>query len=134
MSAVTRIATLEEAIATGDTNIQNLALQTAFANSDPVLQKAAFSTKRSFIVKIDIKPDYKPDGYALGRMGGRVEVFVEIFSVSTGEFQARSNFTLADTQDGNRVIPTYASVFSGSRISFTVDMRAIYNNRSEGIC
>ncbi len=136
-SPVTRIATLEDAMATGDANIQNLALQTAFASSDPVLQKAAaraaFSTKKSFIVNIEIKPDYKPDGYALGKMAGKVEVYVDKFNPSTGEFQARSNFTALITEDGRTFYPTYPGHFSGSRVSFTVDMKRV-RNTGKGIC
>ena len=135
---ITRLVTLEEAVASGDSNVRRLALQTAFQSSDPVLQGAAveqaFASKNSLLAKIVLTNEHKPDGIARKLLGGQLEIFVENYMPNTGTFVTWSNFSRWSDEDGRRRYTVHPGTFSGTRISFVVDVQNVRIRGEDKVC
>lgn len=124
---VIRLATLEEAIAGGDANLRNLAIQTALASDDPLLRSTAlsglFKNKRSFIVRVPvIDGDNRHAEFANDVIANRLEVFVANYDEADGSFKARSQWSRREEQNNQWSYRWEDGVFDGERVSFKVDM------------
>lgn len=120
---VTRLITLEQAMATKDKNLHRIALTAAFSSSDVALRTAAieavFASKATFSVELTGMAAGTKDPAFIEKSGGRMDVWVRGFDPATGNFEARSNFSF-----WNNVTKDYAVLpgnLSGDRLSFSVN-------------
>lgn len=130
---VVRFATLEEAIGGEDTNLKNLAIQTALSSDDSLLRSTAlsgvFAGKKSFVVQVaPVDGDNNHAIFANDVIANRLEVFIKDFDPSNGSFLARSPWTYWRAQDNKRIYVWENGVFDGERVSFMVDMNKLDGN------
>ena len=120
---VTRLVTLEEAMASKDKNLQRIAISTALASSDQSLRtaavEAAFAAKRSFIVEFTGLARGSTDEVYWQRSGGLIEVRIDKFDSATGDFLAYSPVSFK-SRDG--VYTASKGNLSGDRLSFDVSV------------
>ena len=121
---VTRMLTLERAMATKDKNLQRMALAAAFASSDLALRTAAieavFSLKTTFSVEFTGMMPGTKDARFIEKSGGRLDIWVRGFDANTGNFQAHSNFSY-----WNNITKDYTlspGNLSGDRLSLSVNV------------
>jgi len=136
---VTRLITLEEALATKDKNITRIAIQTAMANADTTLRSAAiegvFATKKVFTIDIKSAQDQKR-AYVLEKSGGRVDLKIANFNQQTGDFFGYSSFSYQENipnTNGKRRPKAYPGNFSGDRLTFTVNLYDLISGNCVGV-
>ncbi len=126
---VTRLITLEEALATNDKNLKRIAIQSAMANADANLRSAAiegvFATKSAYT--IDIKSAQQENRSSiLTKSGGQIDLRIEKFDSNTGDFLGYSSFSYREKipNTNKRRPQAFRGNFSGDRLNFKV---SIYN-------
>lgn len=128
---VTRLITLEDAIATKDKNLKRIAIQTAMANADPTLRSAAiegvFASKKTFTM--DIKSAQQENrAFVLTKSGGQIDMKITNFESSSGDFLGYSSFSDQENipNTNKRRPKTYVGNFSGDRLTFKIDIRQLH--------
>jgi len=124
---VTRLITLEEALATNDKNLKRIAIQSAMANADTNLRSAAiegvFATKSAYT--IDIKSAQQENrSSVLTKSGGQIDLRIEKFDSNTGDFLGYSSFSYREKipNTNKRRPQAFRGNFSGDRLNFKINI------------
>jgi len=134
---VTRLITLEEALATNDKNVKRIAIQSAMANADANLRSAAiegvFSSKNAYT--IDIKSAQEENrSFVLTESGGQIDLRIEKFNTNTGDFLGYSSFSYREKiPNTNKRRPrAFRGNFSGDRLNFKISIYDLINRECTG--
>lgn len=134
---VTRLITLEEALAANDKNLKRIAIQSAMANADANLRSAAiegvFASKSAYT--IDIKSAQNENrSYILTNSGGQIDIRIEQFDSNTGDFLGYSSFSYKEKipNSTRRQPRAHKGNFSGDRLTFKLDINELHNSTCSG--
>ena len=134
---VTRLITLEEALATDDKNLKRIAIQSAMANADATLRSAAiegvFASKKTYT--IDIKSAQQENrAYVLEKSGGQIDLKIENFEPSSGDFLGYSSFSYREgiPNTNKRRPQAHAGNFSGDRLTFKINIYELVHSVCSG--
>lgn len=134
---VTRLITLEEALATNDKNLKRIAIQSAMANADANLRSAAiegvFGSKQSYT--IDIKSSREENrSYLLDKSGGQIDLRIVNYKPETGDFLGYSSYSFMESVSGStkRRPKAFGGNFSGDRLNFKIDTYNLHRSTCTG--